>query len=149
MKTFVLFLIFGVSLAQAQTTTHTKPPLNQSDMTVNNSKKGLLKRAISSFVEKTSDGIKRCSNGAAVKQNDFLGTYNFLSLKVDQLDKQPACENEFIKCLVTDDFSNEISKIIDSKTFIELMVAEKTMTKNEAKQMRKFYRRLISEAKQK
>lgn len=148
-KALSLLILFGLSTAHAQTTVRTKPPVHQSDMTGGQSAAGLLKRAISTFVETSSDEIKRCSNGAAVKQNDFLGIYNYISLKVDELDKKPACENEFLKCLVTDDFSNKISNIVDNKNFIGLMQVDKTITKKEAKQIRKFYRRLTSEVKQK
>lgn len=147
LKIISFLLVLGISTAQAQV--RTIPPLNESDMTGGNPDVAKFKRKITAFEEKTSAEIHRCTNGASKKQEDFLALYNYISLKVDELDKKPACENDFMKCLATEDFTTKISEIIEHDHYVDIMKMDKKISGKQARQMRKFYRRLIVDMKAK
>lgn len=145
LKALCLFLISGLFAVHAQHHTGI-PPLQQADVTKG---KDPLRTAMNNFVDDTNKELERCSKGEIKKQKDFVAIFNLISLRVSELGKQSVCENDFIKCVFTKDVSKDLKKIINDKAFVAMLAKDKELNKKEAKQVRKFYRKLLKDVEEK
>jgi hypothetical protein len=127
------------------------PPTQQLDPTNKDEKAKEILKLRTSFVELASSSIATCSKSDSKAPSDFLEIYNYLALRKIEIDKKADCEqckiveDEFFNCLVTFKFTDNLSKLIEHKYFYKLMLKDHKLPQKEAKQMKKFYSKLIKD----
>lgn len=86
---------------------------------------------------------KSCNDCNKVNPPTVLEVMKTLAKKEGVIDKKAVAEDKFFKCLLTKEFNEEVSGIVNNKSFVSVVAEKNKISRKKAREIRRFYEQLI------